>query len=371
MKILLIGEYSNVHWTLAEGLRHLGHKVTVFSNGDYWKNYNRDISLTRKHSILGGILYILKLLILLPKMTGFDIVQIINPVFLEIKAKRILPIYKYLRKHNKKIILCGFGMDYYWVNTCCKIKPLRYSDFNIGTKLRNNKDAIKEQKDWLGTPKEDLNKYIANDCDYIVTGLYEYYICYKPYFSNKTTFIPFPIKTEHKENEVYKFPHKRIKIFIGINKTRNEYKGTDIMLEAAEQIYKKYHDNVELIKAESVPFKEYTKMMAGSDIILDQLYSYTPAMNALQAMAKGIICVGGGEPENYEILNEDKLRPIINVRPNYQSVYDGLETLVLHPELIPILKKQSIEYINKHHDYIKVARQYENLYYKIIRQKIR
>lgn len=50
MKILLIGEYSNVHWTLAEGLRQLGHTVTVISNGDYWKNYNRDISLTRSYS---------------------------------------------------------------------------------------------------------------------------------------------------------------------------------------------------------------------------------------------------------------------------------------------------------------------------------
>lgn len=368
MKILLIGEYSNVHWTLAEGLRHLGHDVTVLSNGDYWKNYNRDISLTRTYSRLGGILYILKLLILLPKMTGFDIVQIINPVFLEIKASRILPIYKYLRKHNKKIILCGFGMDYYWVNACCKTKPLRYSDFNIGAELRNNKDAIKEKKDWIGTPKEYLNKYIADDCDAIVTGLYEYYVCYKPYFSQKTTFIPFPIKPEDRR---YISPHKHIKIFIGINKTRNEYKGTDIMLEAAEQICKKYHDKVELIKAESVPFKEYTRMMDDSDIILDQLYSYTPAMNALQAMAKGIICVGGGEPENYEILNEDKLKPIINVLPNFQSVYDGLENIILHQELIPTLKKQSIEYINKHHDYIKVARQYEKLYYKIMQQKIR
>jgi hypothetical protein len=36
MKILLIGEYSNVHWTLAEGLRALGHQVTVVSDGDRW-----------------------------------------------------------------------------------------------------------------------------------------------------------------------------------------------------------------------------------------------------------------------------------------------------------------------------------------------
>ena len=47
MKILLLGEYSNVHWTLAEGLRTLGHEVTVVSNGDFWKDYPRDIDLTR------------------------------------------------------------------------------------------------------------------------------------------------------------------------------------------------------------------------------------------------------------------------------------------------------------------------------------
>ena len=48
MKILLIGEYSNVHWSLAEGLRQLGHQVTVVSDGDGWKNYPRDVDITRQ-----------------------------------------------------------------------------------------------------------------------------------------------------------------------------------------------------------------------------------------------------------------------------------------------------------------------------------
>ena len=81
-------------------------------------------------------------------------------------------------------------------------------------------------------------------------------------------------------------------------------------------------------------------------------------MNPLLAMSKGIICIGGGEPENYEIIHETELRPIINVEPNYESVYQALENLVLHPERIPQLKAQSVEYIRRHHDYLKVARQY-------------
>ena len=112
-------------------------------------------------------------------------------------------------------------------------------------------------------------------------------------------------------------------------------------------------------------------MMNEADVILDQLYSYTPAMNALEAMSRGIICVGGGEPENYEILGEDSLRPIVNVEPNEDSVFNALEQLVEHPEMIPVLKKQSIIYIRKHHDYIEVAKRYEKLYHELIKDSKR
>jgi len=98
--------------------------------------------------------------------------------------------------------------------------------------------------------------------------------------------------------------------------------------------------------------------MNGSDVILDQLYSYTPAMNGLLGMAKGLVVVGGGEEENYEILNEKTLRPIINVLPDEDSVYQALRHLALHKELIPDLSNQSMEYIRKHHHYVKVARKY-------------
>ena len=47
MKILLLGEYSNVHATLRKALIQLGHQVTLISNGDFWKNYPRDIDLSR------------------------------------------------------------------------------------------------------------------------------------------------------------------------------------------------------------------------------------------------------------------------------------------------------------------------------------
>lgn len=361
MKILLLGEYSNVHATLAEGLRTLGHQVTVASNGDFWKDYPRDIDLSRPEGKLGGIALMVKVYAQLPRWQGYDVVQLINPMFLELKAERILPIYQYLRKHNRHMVLCAMGMDWYWVHECTYRKPLRYSDFNIGNEVRTDEPAVREQQEWLGTAKERLNKHIAADCDHIIAGLYEDYVCYEPYFREKTTFIPLPIRMPS-VSSVTPHPSPVTKIFIGISRGRNAYKGTDIMLKAAEDLQNQYPDKMQLIKVEGVPFNEYQRLMEGSDAILDQLYSYTPSMNPLLAMSKGIICIGGGEPENYDILHEPLLRPIINVQPTYQSVYHELEQLVLYPERIPDLKRQSKAYVKKHHDHLKVARQYEAFY---------
>lgn len=364
MRVLLLGEYSNVHATLAEGLRALGHEVVVASNGDFWKDYPRDIDVARPTGPLAGLRLYARVLSLLPRLRGFDVVQIINPLFFELKAERLFSIYRYLRKHNGRVVLGAFGMDYYWVEVNSTTKPLRYSDFNIGSETRTNRDAVKERRDWIGTPKGRLNELVAADCDAIVAGLYEYWACYQPLFPEKTTFIPFPIHNKDPRPCLDFTPP--LKLFIGISKSRSEYKGTDIMLRAAEEVCRRHPGEVVLRKAEGVPFAEYVQMMRGSDAILDQLYSYTPSMNPLEAMTHGLICVGGGEPENYEILGEQTLRPILNVGPDYDSVVEALEWLWRHPEEIGRMKQQGVEYIRRHHDYVKVARQYEQLYKGIL-----
>ena len=370
MRILLLGEYSNVHNTLAQGLRALGHEVTVASDGDHWKDYPRDIDLSRDlESRTGSLSLLWRIIKALPTMRGYDIVQLINPIFLELKAERIMPFYRYLRRHNRRILMAAFGMDYYWAKVNTDIRPLRYSDFNFGSTPRSDIEAQRFRDEWIGTPKQLLNETIARDCDGIPAGLYEYWATYNEVtdtgrdgraIRDKMQFIPFPIVPQ--ENPVTTHDGGPLRLFVGISPGRNAYKGTDIMLRAAQALRERYPDRLELRIAEGVPFEQYKHMMDGSDAILDQLYSYTPSMNSLLAMSKGIIVVGGGEPENYDILGEKELRPIINVQPDEQSVYDELEQLLLHPERIPLLKRQSVEYINRHHDYIRVADRYVKFY---------
>ena len=69
-------------------------------------------------------------------------------------------------------------------------------------------------------------------------------------------------------------------------------------------------------------------------------------------------------PENYTILGEEELRPIVNVEPNEESVYNALYQLMEQPEQVDMLSRQSIEYVHRHHDHIRVAQQYLDFWEK-------
>ena len=53
------------------------------------------------------------------------------------------------------------------------------------------------------------------------------------------------------------------------------------MLNVLQKLARDYPDIVKIAKAVSVPYQEYKQMMYGSDILLDQLYSYTPGMERI------------------------------------------------------------------------------------------
>ena len=206
---------------------------------------------------------------------------------------------------------------------------------------------------------------MAEDCDGIISGLYEYEMCYRPFFPDKTRFIPFPInRATLTPVDTLNTSLTTLNFFIGIQRERSAYKGTDIMLSALHQLQADYgEDRMKILLAENVPFAQYQQMMNNSHVLLDQLYSYTPAMNALLAMAKGLIVVGGGEEEQYQLLDEQELRPIINVQPTEQDVYEQIaHRLLSGAEDIHQLQLDSMEYVRRHHDHIQVAQQYLDFY---------
>lgn len=376
MKILLLGNPSMLHSSLARGLRERGHEVMLISPGLGWRKFPIYGTLLERrqdiNSKLAFIIYLWQTLRVMRRCKGFDIVQLCNPMFMEHRAPILKYFYRYLRRHNTKIILGAFSDDYYYVDQILNHHLLRYSEQNIGDVMRNDEQARLQRYLWTDTPQSLLKgaaarwaRFVADDCDAVVACLYEYWAAYQRVMPEKTSFIPLPIEQSDTPPSDFTIGDK-VRLFIGIQKDRSQYKGTDIMLRAAQAIVNDYPDLCELQVAESIPFTEYMQMLLGSDVILDQLYSYTPSMNPLLAMSRGIVAVSGGEPENYDIINESHLRPIINVQPSYDSVYNELRNLITNKKRIPQLKRESVEYVMRHHDYRKVAEQYETLYRSLL-----
>ena len=107
-------------------------------------------------------------------------------------------------------------------------------------------------------------------------------------------------------------------------------------------------------------------MLAESDVLVDQLYSYTPSMNSLAAMARGTVVIGGGEEDYYNFIGEKELRPIINVRPCQDEYNMNVLRALLTPGRISELSRESVTFVRKHHDYMKVSRQYVEMYEKLL-----
>lgn len=357
MKILLLGDYSGLHLTLSEGLKILGHNVTVASDGDGFKNYYRDIDLKRKSSTLKDtVSNLLTIYSNLHNFKGYDIVQITNPCFTTQNIRVNIELYRYLRRHNKKIFLGAFGDDYFWIKACLDQK-YKYSEFYIGDTKNSRTKSDYLEENWIGTKRQDANIEIAESCNGIIACLYEYYEAYKEQYSDKLAYIPLPVNIG--EVRMRELPSlDKINFFIGINKARNEFKGTDLLYEVIQQLVSRHSADACVTKVESVMYSEYLSRIRDAHVVLDQLYSYSPAMNGLLTMALGKVLVGGGEPDMYALLQENELRPIVNVYPDKQDIYSKLEDLILHKDGIIERAKAGRSFVEKHHDYMKVAQQY-------------
>lgn len=359
MKILLLGEYSNLHWTLAEGLRSLGHDVTVASDGDGFKNYPRDIDLLRKSSSIKDTIQAIGNIVLnLSNLKNYDVVQLINPCFTTLSVEINRYLYRYLRKNNKKVFLGAFGDDSFWLKACLDNSTFRYSEFYVDNKFNSLKDNDRLKSLWSNSDREVLNKEIADSCDGIIACLSEYYLAYKKLYSQKLTYIPLPINLDNIALASINKTLSTVTFFIGINKDRSEFKGTNRMYAVLKELQNKYPNEVEINAVESVPYKEYIHLMEESDIVLDQLYSYSPAMNGLLALAQQKVLISGAEPEMYDLLNETENKPIVNVTPNEDDIYDKLQHLVLNKSLIPSISINGRLFVEKHHNHILVAKKY-------------
>lgn len=367
MRILLIGEFSNLHATLAEAFRRAGHEVLLVSDGDDWKGYNRDINMARRRKgKLGTIDLLFRWLTKLPKLKGFDIVHFINPKFTDMSPRIDKALFSWLSRHNRHVSLGLYGDDHVVITQLLQ-NILAYSELQIGSQRINIESQTNRIHGWTVACKS-LCQHVVSRAEVLIPCLFEYHHLYDSLhdetITRKLHYIGLPVSIK---NSSIKPIGDKVRILFGIQKKRITTKGTDKMLPLFERLAEEYPSDIELIKVENLPFCEYQKLMSTCDVLVDQYYSYTPAMNALEAMSRGIVVVSGGEEDYYNFIGEKTLRPIINLSPLHEAEnYDILKQSLLNREHLMHLKEQSLAFTEKYHDADLIAREYLTLWKSLL-----
>lgn len=372
MRILLVGEYSRLHNSLKEGLNQLGHEVIIMGNKDNFKNYPVDIyinhsfqkGILKKIKVgiyklttidLGSIEIYLKAKFRLNKLKSFDIVQLINESPLVIKAPFEKRFIKHLLKHTDKLFLLSTGPDYLNISYLLKDK-LKYSLLTPYFEDPSLKKTYQFDLQYLNSQFKKLHHYIYNNCNGVIATDIDYHI---PLLKHKTYLglIPNPINIEFIKYEPLEFTGK-ISIFHGVNRHSMIKKGNKFFEDALKLIEKKYPNEVEITTTYNIPYEEYIKHYDNCHILLDQVYAYDQGYNALEAMAKGKVVFTGAEQEwlDYYNLKEDTVA--INALPDAKKIAEKLEWLILNPLKIIEISKNARAFIEKEHNYKKIAQTY-------------
>lgn len=375
MRILLVGEYSRFHNSLKEGLLTLGHDVVIIGDNDF-KNYPLDISVYAKtfknsyflNKIRQGIFRFFKIDVAQieiafrfyahrKKLTGFDIVQLVNEYPLQSNVVLEKKMLKYLFKNNKKIFLSSCGDDYSSVK-CMLENKFRYS---VLTPCKENPNLGHCQYTlrYVTKPFEELHQYVYENISAVIPGDLDYAIPLQNH-PKAVPLIPYPINIDKNEYSPLLIDNKVI-VFHGINEANYDKKGNAFFEKALEVIEKKYADKVEIITTRSIPYATYIELYNKAHILLDQTFSYDQGYNALEAMAKGKVVFTGAEKEFTAHFNLIE-RVAVNALPDVDYLVKELSYLIENPEEIIAIGKRARLFIEKEHDYVKIANKYLDIW---------
>ena len=373
MKILLLGEYSNLHNSLKQALLNLGHEVLLVGNGDGFKKYETDILI--KSHLADYFLFklIARLLIrifkinmfeieiyirakkIVNKLRGFDVVQLINENSFKTSPLFEIKLLKQIFQNNNNIFLLSCGVDSVSVKHAMS-KKLKYS---ILTPLFEDASLEKKYEPILKYEKENylaLAKFVQKYVNGIISSDLDYHI---PYLSKKKYLgmIPNPINTQKiKYYGINK--SKKISILHAINSSNKIKKGNRFFEEALKIIDEKFKDKISIITTYDLPYKEHLENLKNCDILLDMVYAYDQGYNALEAMAMGKIVFTGAEEEWLKLYNIKEDTVVINAVPNSMRIVEKLVWLIENPKILKNISVNAREFIEKNHDFEKIATKY-------------
>ena len=290
----------------------------------------------------------------------FDVVQLINENSFFCNYYFEKKILKFIFKHNPSVFLLSSGDDYAYVNynfthpdNPSIVQPYlagKIADKDFSNVLKFRTESF-----------ETLHHYIYRNIKGVIATDVDYHIPLQNH-PKYLGLIPSPMNIEQYPQVEMKIAEPII-IFHGINRESYFKKGNDFFEKALEIIKQKYGDRVEILTVENVPYSQFITLYDKAHIVLDQLYGHDQGSNGLESMTKGKV-VFTNASEKFEKHYKLTEKVAINGLPDVDYLVNELSFLIDNPEEIQNISQRARTFIEKEHDYVKVAGKYLEIWNK-------
>lgn len=342
MNILIYGEFSGYGKSLSKGFEALGYNCEVFSpNGDGFKKIESSLTLKSKSIFFK----IIELMLLIPSLSKFDKILIMNPSFFSIfKGFGIFPLLFFiLKRKDLYLICCGDDVEY-----------IRAGENGIISKYIYESSLYPKAKYFKRKLDFFVNYLCGRYSKFIVPVMYDYEVAWKTsnFREKVTNVIPLACHVEAIHN--YKATdYNEINILHGIN--RPDVKGSAKIISALQRIAKDFN-NVIIHLPEQLPQKDYLDMFKKIDIAIDQCKCHGYGMNAIYSMMNAHIVLAPSDEFYLESLGL-KSSPVISIKFDEDDIYEKLSSLIKRQDL-DLIKLDTKKYADEIHNCQTIAKMF-------------
>ena len=358
LRVLLIGEASGVHWTLKTALEDLGHHCDLLIQQGLESQRPYDISLGVSgtglvNQIKRNTLPILRAM----RLENYDVVNFLNAITSQngryAKYKDI-PI---LRKKCRVMSYYAVGCDELGLIMMNRGRlPYTPCDTCYGSTDQLGQDC----KLWIRDHHEQGVGLAEQYFDVGFGSMVEYDHARHAFDPGNFVRVPFPIDAE-------KIPFAPATLkdrpLVVHTPTRRAFKGTDTVLSAVD-LLRRTRDDFDFEVVEGLGYQDYLRVIRTSDVVIDQIFSQSPGMNALELMAMGKVVMTGATDLGRSYFPFMADMPAYDAPPNATALAAALDRVLDDKAGWGHLAARGRDYVVENYDRHEVARTFLDGWYQ-------
>jgi hypothetical protein len=143
--------------------------------------------------------------------------------------------------------------------------------------------------------------------------------------------------------------------------TRRGFKGTRLIIEAVEKL-RGTGGSFDFELIEGLSHGEFLQAMARADIVIDQVFTQSYGMAALECLAMGKVVLSGSGPRAHAYFPFMADSPVLDAPPNVGLLADALAATLDRRDEFESLAARGRSYVAKNHDHLAVAARFADLW---------